>query len=684
MAATTEPVTLGNAGLAIPKGAEPIDRTDGHETIIGFAAAPGSVAFDGEAGKTSPYVSALLKHLAANKGFEFGDVMTMVAQEVYLETDGRQTPWINTNLRRLLYFGAEPDQETGDGALISRERRKLLLTIAQTPDEIRKTVESIAKSDNVPLDTLYGMLKVLEVDTSAGAEQLETQLRAGAENLRAILDQRDLRQKQDAELFRLAGLAERAEREGAIALALDFRARASARADQIDNSLDRDEADIEARRVELAATYAEHAETAILNFDYATAAAKYAKAFEQVEEQDRAAALIFKISEADALRDYGDYKGDNGALRQAIQIYEAALSVATRKRTPEAWAKIQNKLGSALWRLGKRERGPEFLVRAIKAYEAALEVYKREQVPLDWAMIQHNMGNALHDLGERESSTKTLTRAAKAYEAALTERRRDRVPLLWASTQNSLGNALLTLAERERSSKNLERAVKAYEAALTEFTRTRAPMDWAMAQVNLGNALGNLAERGSETETLTRAVQAYEAALTVFTRERVPLLWASTQDGLGNVLSMIGKREGSREYFARAIKAYEAALEEKTRDRMPLDWAATQSNLANALQVLGERSRDTETLKRAIMIYLDVLDEHKRDLVPLDWAATHVGLGRTFAVLGVLTNNKKMILFGRRSLQDARDVFKSAGNDRYDREIATVLAQIDAHLARLK
>ena len=114
-------------------------------TVIGFAAEPGKAALDGAPDGNSPYAAALIKHLAA-KGFDFGDVMTMVTEEVYLVTKAEQRPWTNASLRRLLYFGmadAKVDQDT-DQAAIRGERRKLLLTIATTPQDTRDLVEAIA------------------------------------------------------------------------------------------------------------------------------------------------------------------------------------------------------------------------------------------------------------------------------------------------------------------------------------------------------------------------------------------------------------------------------------------------------------------------------------------------------------------------------------------------------------
>ena len=211
-------VPVATSGLAAPKGAaalaEPAAAANASlATVIGFAAEPGKAALDGAPDGNSPYAAALIKHLGAN-GFDFGDVMTMVTEEVYLTTRAEQRPWTNASLRRLLYFGTADGKVDQDQAAIRGERRKLLLTIAATPQDTRNLVEAIASSDSVPLDQLYGMLDVLNVDVSAGNRGLEDQLRSGAEKLRAILDERDAVQRTDPEIIKLSASPTRPRRKG--------------------------------------------------------------------------------------------------------------------------------------------------------------------------------------------------------------------------------------------------------------------------------------------------------------------------------------------------------------------------------------------------------------------------------------------------------------------------------------
>ena len=92
-----EKVEMSGAGLGTPRGFATIEEgaTDTVGTIIGFAAEPGLPALDGEPGGNSPYAAAILRHLSAMTGEEFGLVMRMVTEEVYLKTGTRQRPWVN-------------------------------------------------------------------------------------------------------------------------------------------------------------------------------------------------------------------------------------------------------------------------------------------------------------------------------------------------------------------------------------------------------------------------------------------------------------------------------------------------------------------------------------------------------------------------------------------------------------
>src|SRR5690606_26701569 len=176
----------------------------------------------------------------------------------------QQLPWTNSSLRRVLTFAA-PEETDPDQTAITSERRKLLLTIAGTPEETRGYVEALAGQENVPLDALYGMLNVLGIKMSDAGGDVEKQLQKGAEKLKELLAQKSNAVKADPELQRLSALADQAELEGAMALALDYRNQASARADSL---LEDKQAEVDRLRqdmIDIGQTYADNAATALLN-----------------------------------------------------------------------------------------------------------------------------------------------------------------------------------------------------------------------------------------------------------------------------------------------------------------------------------------------------------------------------------------------------------------------------------
>ena len=348
-------------------------------------------------------------------------MLTLVSQEVYVKTQGRQVPWTNHNLRQFLYFGMSSESEEGDEASIRGERRKLLLTIAATPEDRKQLVETLARNDQVPLDALYGMLGMLEIDGPKDPGKLEGQLRAGSEKLKSFLAERKTLKAPDAELTRLSGLADEAMGEGAIKAAIGFHEKAKARIAILSTAVDQAKADVRARELEFARAFAASAVTNALASDHLSAADDYRAAFERAQTWDQKLAFTYKLGQADALFDHGDYKGDNAVLARAIDAYTEVMALSPRKTSPDDWATTQNNLGTALRTLGERESGTARLEEAVAAYRAALEERTRERVPLDWALTQTNLGTALQTLGERESGTARLEEAVAAYRAALEE-----------------------------------------------------------------------------------------------------------------------------------------------------------------------------------------------------------------------------------------------------------------------
>lgn len=522
-------------------------------TVIGFAAAPGKTALDGPKGGNSPYTAALVRHLSAMQGEEFGTVMRMVTEEVYLKTKGYQQPWINQDLRRFLYFGKSPSIAADEDGEILVERRKLLLTISTTPLATRGFVESLAKRDELPLDQLYGMLKELKVDTSAGVEDLDAQLRAGAINLKKFMAERAVPVRIDPDLVRLSGLADRAQAEGAIGLAKDYRARASARADELRTVLDRREDELKVDRLQLAWTYAQHAETATLAFDHHAAAKNYANAFVQAEKWDAAFAASCKLGEAEALLEIANRTDSAESMARALQSFAQALISSEAAQDETVRAEAQNGYANAMQILYPQDE--EKLSAAIRSYEAALTVFDRGHDLQKWLSIQNNLATAMERLGRLRGLPGTVEDAETIIRTALSETdaggfQVERVLLL-----KNLANLLKQRWQESHRDSDIDEAIAAYRSALAVEELAGDRFEWAKVENNLGLALQAIAEERADTDLLLSSIKSFEMALTVRTRAESLALWATTMNNLGYARLLYGR-------FKQDLASVEEALRE--------------------------------------------------------------------------------------------------------------------------
>lgn len=131
---------------AVKPGLGRVGRAD--DILFSFSAAPGQSASDGS-GDTSEFTAALAKFLPT-KGLEIRSVMTLVQQEVYDVSRGRQLPYVESGLPKL-FFGADT------GAALP-ERERLLLAMADISPDLRGEVENIAADADMPLAPLYAAL----------------------------------------------------------------------------------------------------------------------------------------------------------------------------------------------------------------------------------------------------------------------------------------------------------------------------------------------------------------------------------------------------------------------------------------------------------------------------------------------------------------------------------------------
>jgi uncharacterized caspase-like protein len=606
-------VPMSVAGLAPTRGGgslgRAVDRTvENLGTVIGFAAEPGARALDGEPGGNSPYAAALIRHFEAMTGEEFGLVMRMVAEEVYLRTQGQQRPWINESLRRLLYFGdtIEPDSE--DDAAIMGERRRLLLTIATTPEPMRRTVEQIAADQAVPMDALFGMMKVLDVDLGKAGADVESELRRGAERLKAIMAERTAWSADDSELARLSGLAEKAETEGAIELALRYRAEASARADELSATLDRLENSIAERRIELARTYAGHAEAASINFRYALAGEQYERAYVQVATADPAMAAHYKLLSGNAYLDDGYVRAERASLARATDAFGIVAGLADPSETIAQDA--LHGLANAYFVLGTNEFGSENYRRAADIYRDLLASSTPEADPYRWSTTQQTLGLALGGIGYRDRDMASLEAAAEALETSIAwfDPELHRGPI--AKSQYELGGTLVQMAIIGGDPTHAEEGVRTLRIAL-ESVDAMAEFDAAMANHWLGT--GHVILARDDVELYADAIEAFEAVLPAYPRETYPANWASTLHSLAYAQHALAVAHEDRALLEAAIANYEAAGTVMTRETSPPEWASISVNRGAALNALARLTADPQHYRAAIAAWTEARDTYREN-----------------------------------------------------------------------
>lgn len=653
--ATPQPIAA--IGLGAPRSmsvAEEQPQSDNLGMVIGLAAEPGRSALDGEPGQNSPYAAALLRHLSALKGEEFGTVMRMVTEEVYLATRTRQRPWVNESLRRLLYFGGTVPEAAGDNGLITKERRQLLLTISDLPNAERKQVETIADKDGVSLDALYGILRAMGAsDIPKDPVALENLLRAQAATLKKMVAERDALKPDDPEIARLAAAADEAIGQGAIATARGFLDQAVVIVEQNRGSVEAAEVRVKQRRVADAAIYAKRAEAESLASDYLAATQDYYRAYDLVDKWDAALAWRYKFEAGNVLARQGKSTGDKASFEEAVTVYRAALQLVNGQNDADKWANTQNNLGNVLQELGDRESGPEKLIEAATAHQAAIDAFSRQRDSVSWGMAQSNLGTVLFALGQRESDTTRLREAAAAFSAALKAVPRDSMPFEWSSALNNLGNALRLLGEREGAPEYLTQAEAAYRLALEEQPRESLPLAWGVTQSNLGTVLRSIGERESGTRTLLAAASTYRLALEELTPQLAPVDWAMVQNNLGNVLAVIGQREADTGRIREAETAFRLALQQRTRQSSPALWAETQNNLGSALAVIGQMEHDAAALAGAVDALHAVLEVRTKDSMPYQWGLTQSNLGSVLQMLGEQRGDPRI-------LAEAVDAHRSA------------------------
>jgi tetratricopeptide (TPR) repeat protein len=119
------------------------------------------------------------------------------------------------------------------------------------------------------------------------------------------------------------------------------------------------------KRRSAAATRAERGELSLTRLDYLQAGQHFKVAADFVAHDTAELRADYLNRYAEALQQYGDYRGDNAVLAQAIGVYRTTLLEVRPDKLPLPWAETRNRLGIALAKLGERESGTARLEEAL-------------------------------------------------------------------------------------------------------------------------------------------------------------------------------------------------------------------------------------------------------------------------------------------------------------------------------
>lgn len=654
-------VAMGDGGLSETRGGGALGArvrtTENFGSVIAFAAEPGRVALDGAPGENSPYTTAILRHLETMAGEEFGLVMRMVAEEVYLKTKGQQRPWINESLRRLLYFGAAPKPVEGPEGAILTERRKLLISIAELAPARREVIRKVAGDVSVPMDGLFAMLETLGEDLPEEPAEQDALLRRLADDLKRMVEERSALKSTDPEILRLTALADTATNEGALATAVELYQQAKARVGELSAVIDDAEEQIRARRIEFADVYARSAAALALSLDHRAAARDYALAADEVARWDEALFAGYRMRQARALVDHGRIRGDLPALEEAVAI----LREVTRDGAAASTARLA--LADALTELGSAQTTNAALEEAASLYREALAAGEDPTMSAALGRTLITLGG--RDLGG-ERVEEGLALLAKALEAA--EQTGDANAA--AALRVEMGTAETALARRGAGDERSKAALAHFEAALGAIDRAAEPLQWAAAELGRAQAL----RVGGQ---LDPSIAAFDAVAEFCARDVFPVCWARAQQGRAVALYEAGAQTGRSGLFSRStpddlnrafalfsqsLKGFELALAERRLEMAPLDRAesfAARGAMLSQFAGLSADGIDIIYYAEAAKSYGQALAEIDPQNLPALWFEVASGLASAYGEMAAddLREDRKLG-HQQRAVTYLREAFK--------------------------
>ncbi|MGX5848792.1 caspase family protein [Mesorhizobium sp. PL10] len=375
--------------------------------LFAFSAAPGETAADGT-GANSPFTAALAKYLGTD-GLEIRSVLTLVQQEVYDLSRGKQLPYVESGLPKLFFASAAKEQLP--------ERERLLLAMADVTPEMRGAVERVASDADMPLAPLYGAL--ISSDTShLSGESLDARLREAADAFVKVRGEMKTLAADDPKVTELRRQAEDQLSLGAFDGARVILAKAA----DVDNvSRQALKANFVSRTLSEAATRFLSGGAARASLDYATAIKDYETVLSLYGE---AGQTSLSLEQADrqsrTMEELGILYTTVGNVEAAGRAFTALLANLEQRSRQETDPSVKRDLAISHIKLANIKMAQGDLPASLQNYEAARDMLQNLTAGVsdknpwlgDLAMANDKIGNVLATQGD-------VGAAAQAYQQSL-------------------------------------------------------------------------------------------------------------------------------------------------------------------------------------------------------------------------------------------------------------------------
>ncbi|QPC89399.1 caspase family protein [Mesorhizobium sp. INR15] len=617
--------------------------------LFAFSAAPGETASDGT-GQNSPFTAALSKYLGT-EGLEIRSVLTLVQQEVYDLSKGKQLPYVESGLPRLFFATSAKEQLP--------ERERLLLAMADVTPEMRGQVEQIASDADMPLAPLYGAL--ISSDTShLSADSLNARLREAADAFVKVRAETRTLASDDPQVTAL-----RQQAEDQLSLgAFDAARQKLADAAGIDNlSRNALKANFVRRTLSEAATRYLSGGAARATLDYATAIKDYESVVALYGEIGRSP---LELEDADrlirTLEELGILYTTTGNIGAAGHAFEALQSNIEQRPDLQTDPSVKRDLAISHVKLANIRMAQGDLPAALENYETARGMLQDLTATVpdkktwlgDLAMANDKIGDVLATQGD-------VGGAAQAYQQSLSIKQQladaepNRADLLrdltitydeigqLAHTAGQLDGAetafeeslriRLALAENKPDDPERQRAVSVSHDRIGDIKRERGDAAGALVAYRKGQVIvEQLVGRDPNDTELQRDLSVGNAKI-------------------GNALS-------DQENWPEALEAYQQALSQARAlaagDPANTDWqrdlSVSLEKVAGVLAIQGDRSSALKTYMDSFII-ADRLA--KLDPANADWQRD---LSITLSEIAMLRLKQRDISGSRQAFQDSLDI----------------------------